>query len=48
MVVHFSFSEFDDGVQPQIVPAMAIRIGKVVLLEPCVLFAKLHPRIPLI
>lgn len=48
VVAHFSFPEFDDGVKPKIVATVAVTIGKFVLLEPCVLFAKLNSRIPLI
>ncbi|MFW3112885.1 type I restriction/modification protein S [Mycobacterium haemophilum DSM 44634] len=46
VVAHFSFPAFDDGAKPQIVTAAAIRSGKFVLSEPCVLVAKLNPRIP--
>lgn len=46
VVAHFSFPAFDDGGQPQVVTGAAIRSGKFVLSEPCVLFAKLNPRIP--
>lgn len=44
-VAHFSFSAFDDDEWPQIVSAQSIRSAKFVLSGPCVLFAKLNPRI---
>jgi Type I restriction modification DNA specificity domain len=46
VVAHFSFSAFDDGAKPQLVGAGSVKSGKFLLSEPCVLFAKLNPRIP--
>lgn len=46
VVAHFSLPAFDDGAKPQVVNAATIRSGKFVLSQPCVLFAKLNPRIP--
>lgn len=46
VVAHFSLPAFDDGANPRVVPAESIRSGKFLLSEPCVLFAKLNPRIP--
>ena len=45
-VAHFSLPAFDDGVRPQLVAGASIRSGKFLLSQPCVLFAKLNPRIP--
>ena len=46
MVAHFSLPAFDDGAKPRLVAAGSVKSGKFVLSEPCVLFAKLNPRIP--
>jgi Type I restriction modification DNA specificity domain len=46
VVAHFSFPAFDDGANPAVVNAATIRSGKFLLSQPCVLFAKLNPRIP--
>ena len=46
VVAHFSLPAFDDGANPQRVNAASVKSGKFVLSEPCVLFAKLNPRIP--
>lgn len=46
VVAHFSLPAFDDGANPRVVPAASIRSGKFLLSRPCVLFAKLNPRIP--
>jgi hypothetical protein len=46
MVAHFSLPAFDDGAKPRLVAAASVKSGKFVLSEPCVLFAKLNPRIP--
>ncbi|CAM4270133.1 Type I restriction modification DNA specificity domain protein [Mycobacterium basiliense] len=46
VVAHFSLPAFDDGAQPQLVNGGSVRSGKFVLSVPCVLFAKLNPRIP--
>ncbi|WP_197520754.1 restriction endonuclease subunit S, partial [Mycobacterium sp. E2238] len=46
VVAHFSLPAFDDGAQPRVVSAESIRSGKFLLSGPCVLFAKLNPRIP--
>lgn len=46
VVAHFSLPAFDDGAQPHVVSAESIRSGKFLLSGPCVLFAKLNPRIP--
>jgi hypothetical protein len=45
VVAHFSLPAFDDGAKPRVVSAEAIRSGKFLIAEPCVLFAKLNPRI---
>ena len=45
VVAHFSLSAFDDGAKPQLVSAESVKSGKCFLSEPCVLFAKLNPRI---
>lgn len=45
-VAHFSLPAFDDGAKPRLVEARSVKSGKVLLSEPCVLFAKLNPRIP--
>jgi len=46
MVAHFSLPAFDEGAKPRIVSAGSVKSGKFLLSEPCVLFAKLNPRIP--
>ena len=46
VVAHFSLPAFDEGAQPRRVNAASVKSGKFVLSEPCVLFAKLNPRIP--
>jgi hypothetical protein len=46
VVAHFSLPAFDDGAKPQVVKATSVRSDKFYLSEPCVLFAKLNPRIP--
>lgn len=46
VVAHFSLPAFDDGANPSLVSAESVRSGKFVLSAPCVLFAKLNPRIP--
>ncbi len=46
VVAHFSLPAFDDGAKPRLVAAGSVKSGKFVLSEPCVLFAKLNPRIP--
>jgi hypothetical protein len=45
-VAHFSLPAFDDGAQPQLATAASVKSGKFLMSEPCVLFAKLNPRIP--
>ncbi|MGN6336758.1 restriction endonuclease subunit S [Mycobacterium sp.] len=45
-LAHFSLPAFDDGATPRPVDAAAVRSAKLLLSEPCVLFAKLNPRIP--
>ena len=45
-VAHFSLPAFDDGVKPRVVSGATIKSGKFLLSQPCVLFAKLNPRIP--
>lgn len=46
VVAHFSLGAFDDGAKPRIVGAESVKSGKYLLSGPCVLFAKLNPRIP--
>jgi type I restriction enzyme S subunit len=46
VVAHFSLPAFDDGATPARVDSASVRSGKFLLSEPCVLFAKLNPRIP--
>jgi hypothetical protein len=46
VVAHFSLPAFDGGAKPQFVGGASVRSGKFLLAEPCVLFAKLNPRIP--
>lgn len=45
-VAHFSLPAFDDGAKPRLVDGRSVKSGKLLLAEPCVLFAKLNPRIP--
>jgi hypothetical protein len=45
-VALFSLPAFDDGATPQRVERASVKSGKLVLSEPCVLFARLNPRIP--
>ena len=45
-VAHFSLPAFDDGAKPRLVAAGSVKSAKFLLSEPCVLFAKLNPRIP--
>ncbi len=46
VVAHYSLPAFDDGATPRRVAGASVRSGKFVLSGPCVLFAKLNPRIP--
>jgi hypothetical protein len=46
VLAHYSLPAFDDGATPHVVGAEAARSGKFHLTRPCVLFAKLNPRIP--
>jgi hypothetical protein len=46
VVAHFSLPAFDDGATPRLVAAGSVRSRKFLLSQPCVLFAKLNPRIP--
>lgn len=46
VVAHFSLPAFDDGANPALVTAQSVRSDKFYLTEPCVLLAKLNPRIP--
>ena len=46
VVAHFSLPAFDDGAKPQLVKAGSVQSGKFLVSQPCVLFAKLNPRIP--
>ncbi len=46
LVAHFSLPAFDDGAKPKLVDAGCVKSGKFLMSEPCVLFAKLNPRIP--
>jgi type I restriction modification DNA specificity protein len=46
VVAHFSLPAFDDGATPKRVHRASVRSGKFELSRPCVLFAKLNPRIP--
>ena len=46
VVAHFSLAAFDDGATPLIGNSESLKSGKFLLSEPCVLFAKLNPRIP--
>lgn len=45
-VAHFSLPAFDAGANPRLVEGRSVKSGKLLLSEPCVLFAKLNPRIP--
>ncbi|TAM63719.1 restriction endonuclease subunit S [Mycobacterium sp.] len=45
-VAHFSLPAFDDGAKPRLVDGRSVKSGKLLLSAPCVLFAKLNPRIP--
>ena len=46
VIAHFSLPAFDGGATPQRVDRASVKSGKLELTEPCVLFAKLNPRIP--
>lgn len=46
VVAHFSLPAFDAGATPRVVRGESIKSGKFVVPGPCVLFAKLNPRIP--
>ncbi len=46
VVAHFSLPAFDDGAKPALAAAASVKSGKFLLSEPCVLVAKLNPRIP--
>lgn len=46
VVAHFSLAAFDDEATPHVVTAESLKSGKYLLSGPCVLFAKLNPRIP--
>ncbi|OBI21778.1 restriction endonuclease subunit S [Mycobacterium sp. E2327] len=46
VVAHFSLPAFDDGAKPRLVAGESVKSAKFVLSEPCVLVAKLNPRIP--
>jgi hypothetical protein len=46
VVAHFSLPAFDDGAKPALVTAESVKSDKFYLSQPCVLFAKLNPRIP--
>lgn len=46
VVAHFSLPAFDDDAMPRLVRRSTVRSGKFLLSGPCVLFAKLNPRIP--
>lgn len=46
VVTHFSLPAFDDGAKPKLVDRECVKSGKFALVQPCVLFAKLNPRIP--
>ncbi|OBK47931.1 restriction endonuclease subunit S [Mycobacterium sp. 1081908.1] len=46
VVAHFSLPAFDDGAKPRLVGGDCVKSAKFVLSEPCVLVAKLNPRIP--
>lgn len=46
VVAHFSLPAFDDGATPEVGAGAAVKSAKFLLSRPCVLFAKLNPRIP--
>lgn len=46
VVAHFSLPAFDDGATPRVVAGASVKSAKFLLARPCVLFAKLNPRIP--
>ncbi|ORW34189.1 restriction endonuclease subunit S [Mycobacterium paraense] len=46
VVAHFSLPAFDDGATPALVAGGSVKSGKFLLSRPCVLVAKLNPRIP--
>lgn len=46
VVAHFSLPAFDGGANPRLVAGGSVKSGKFLLSEPCVLLAKLNPRIP--
>lgn len=46
VVAHFSLPAFDNGARPALVTAQSVQSDKFFLSQPCVLFAKLNPRIP--
>jgi type I restriction modification DNA specificity protein len=46
VIAHFSLPAFDDGAKLALVPAESVQSDKFYLSQPCVLFAKLNPRIP--
>lgn len=46
VVAHFSLPAFDEGAKPQLVSGASVKSGKFRISEPCVLVAKLNPRIP--
>ncbi|MEE6139463.1 restriction endonuclease subunit S [Mycobacterium sp. 050128] len=46
VVAHFSLPAFDDGATARLVERATVKSGKFELSQPCVLFAKLNPRIP--
>ncbi|MEE3067357.1 MAG: restriction endonuclease subunit S [Actinomycetota bacterium] len=46
VVAHFSLPAFDDGATARLVERARVKSGKFELSQPCVLFAKLNPRIP--
>lgn len=45
-VAHFSLPAFDDGATPRLVGGASVKSAKSLLPGPCVLFARLNPRIP--
>lgn len=45
-VAHFSLPAFDNGASPKVVTGDSLKSGKFLLPGPCVLVAKLNPRIP--
>jgi hypothetical protein len=46
MLALYSLPAFDDGATPALVAGASVKSGKLLLSQPCVLFAKLNPRIP--